>query len=126
MRQFVAAERDQPCKAIEVAANTKAAITGKIMGAVEDRQPCQLDRQIVAALDRPIQGDAAPGIVRSEGLEYPAVGIETKAFGNLAPRPAEGGCYMGADQIAEFLAVEQKAAVPDHPPQKAQRQPTRM
>ena len=97
-----------------------------MIATIEYRQPRQFDGQIVAAVDRPIQRDTAPGVVGGKGLEHAAVGIYPEGLRNLVPCPAERRHRVGPDQIAELLAVERKAAVAVHPPYEAQGQPAWM
>ena len=54
-----AASRARP---VEIAANAETPIAGKVPRAIEDRQARQFDRQAAAAIDRPVQRDAAPGL----------------------------------------------------------------
>ena len=74
-----------------------------------------------AAIGRPVQGDAAPGIAGGDRLEDAAFGIEREGFRDLAPQPAEAGGRAGADQTGEFVRAERKTALGIHLPQEAQR-----
>ena len=63
-----AAQRREPRKAVEIAADAEAAIACEIARAIVDRQSRQFDRQPAAAVDRPVQRDAAPGVVGRDRL----------------------------------------------------------
>ena len=76
------AQRREPRQRIEVAADAKAAIADKIAFAIVQWQTGQLYRQPAAAVDRPVKGNAAPGVVGGDSLEYAAVGIEPEGFGD--------------------------------------------
>ena len=75
--QFIAAQRGKPRQAVEIAADAEAAIAGKIPRPIEHRQSRQFHRQPAAAIDRPVQGDAAPGIAGGDRLD--ARGLRDRA-----------------------------------------------
>ena len=88
---FIAAQRRKPRQAVEIAADAEAAIAGKIPRAIEDRQSRQFHRQTAAAVDRPVQGDAAPGIVRGDRLDDATLGSSPNASAislHSRPKPA--------------------------------------
>src|SRR5258706_12480356 len=78
-------------------------------------------RQSAAAIDRPAQGDAGPGVAGGDRLEDSAVGIKPERLADLAPRPAEAGGGAAADQAGEFTGGGREAALGIHPPREAQR-----
>ena len=92
----------------------------KLSGVIVDRQARQLYRQPAAAIDRPVQGNAAPGAARGDRFGDAAFGIEVQRLGDLAPRPSEISGGMGADQADEFVRAEREAAVSIHLPHEAQ------
>ena len=89
MEEFMAAQRGQPRQRVEVAAHAETAIAGEIAFAIEQRQARQFHRQMFAAIDRPVQRDAAPGVVGGECREHAPFRIEPEARGDVAPRPAK-------------------------------------
>src|SRR5581483_12370203 len=82
-RWFRASELGQMREAVEIAADAETAIAGEIALVVIDRQSRQLDRQAAAVVDRPVDGDAAPGVARRDRLGDAAGGIESERFGDL-------------------------------------------
>src|SRR5690349_22103402 len=108
-------------QAVEVAADAEAAIAGKRAVPVEDRNTRQFDGQPPAAVDRPIQGNAVPGLAARDGFAHAVVGIEAEAFGDLAPGPPETCRGPRADQGCEFVGAEREISVGIHVPGKAQR-----
>ncbi len=117
----MATQRGKPRQRIEIAANAETSVTGKIAGAIVDWKARQFHRQSAAAIDRPAQGDAGPGVSGGDRLEDAAVGIEPERLADLAPRPAEAGGGARADQAGEFTGVEREASLCIHPPREAQR-----
>src|SRR5689334_24287168 len=103
-------------EAVEIAAHAKAAIAGEIALVVEDRQTRQLDRQAAAVVDRPVDGDAAPGVARRNRFGDAAGRIEPEGFRNLVPGTAEAGGGACADQAGEFIRAEKKAVCFIHLP----------
>ena len=78
---------------------------------------------MAAAIDRPVQRDAAPGLVRGKRLHHVAMRIEPVGFGDFAPQAAEAGHRARADQAGELVGAEREAAFMIHLPHEAQRQP---
>src|SRR5260370_29797213 len=106
----MAPQGGQPRQAVEIATNAETAIAGKVALPIEDRQARQFDWQRPAAIDRPIQRDAAPGLARGKGLHHAAIGIEGEGLRDLAPQPAAAGSSAGADQTGELVGAEPEAA----------------
>ena len=113
-------------QALDVAADSKAAITGKLAVAVEHRQPRHFDRQrFVRVVDRPRQHDAAPGAARGERARHGSLRIEFERGGDLGPRAVEHGRGLAAEQLREFILLENEAVggvdLPDETERKAAR-----
>src|SRR5258708_29289790 len=106
---------------MEIAEKAKPSVAGKIAGTIVDWKARKFHRQSAAAIDRPAQGDAGPGVAGGDRLEDAAVGIEPERLADLAPRPAEAGGGAAADQAGEFARVEREAPLGIHPPRQAQR-----
>ena len=85
------------------------------------RQPCEFDRQSVAAIGRPIHGDTAPGILRRNRLREDTIGIEREALGEFAPGLTEARGRPRSDQVGKFAGAYQEAAAGIDLPDKAQR-----
>ena len=88
-QSYKEAQRIKPRQAFEIAADAKAAVADEIAHAVEHRQSRQFHAQPRAAIDRPVERDAAPGVAGGDGLGDAAFRIETEHLGDLAPEPAE-------------------------------------
>jgi hypothetical protein len=84
-----APERIEPVEAVEIAADAKTLKPAKVALAVVDREAREFDRQMLAAIGRPVHGDAGPGVVARKRLRDAAVRIERKFVGDLAPGAAE-------------------------------------
>ncbi|MGY4467252.1 hypothetical protein ACVWWK_002934 [Bradyrhizobium sp. LB9.1b] len=80
---------------------------------------------MLAAIGRPVHGDPGPGVLACKRLRHAAFRIERKCVGDLAPRAAEAGGRVRADQADELAGCEHKAALCIHLPEKAQRMLTR-
>ena len=124
--EFVAAQRGQPRQAVEIAANAEAAIAGKIPRAIEDRQARQFDRQPGAAVDRPVQRDAAPGLrawqpPSSRGLRDRARRLRAISLHN---RPKPAVVCGPIRRVNSSAPSEKRPSI--HLPHEAQRKPPRM
>src|ERR1700761_5993845 len=108
-------------QAVEVAAHAKAAIADKGAVVVEHRHTRKLDRQSSAAIDRPVQRDAAPGLAGCKGILDVAGRIEAESLRDFTPAPAEAGGGAGADQIRELVGAKREATFAIHLPGEAQR-----
>ena len=97
-------------EAVRVAANAETAKTGKAAVAVEHRQARHFDRQAFAAfVDRPVQHDAAPGVLGGERARDFVLGIELEGGGDLAPGPVEQGGGARPEQPGESLDASGEA-----------------
>src|SRR5689334_10708347 len=76
-------------EAVEIAAHAKPAIAQIFVVVAEDRQSRKLDGKAAAAVDRPIQRDAAPGLAGRDRLAQPVRGIEPEGLRDLVPWSAE-------------------------------------
>ena len=126
LKNSVSAQRVEPRQALEIAAHAKAAVADEIARAIEHRQSRQFHAQPRAAIDRPVQRDAAPGVAGREGFGDAAFRIEAEHLGDLAPEPAQASGGARADQAGEFIGAEQEAAFGVHLPHEAQRMPPRV
>ena len=108
-------------EAVEIAADAETAIAGEIALVVIDRQSRQLDRQAAAVVDRPVDGDAGPGVACRNRFSDAAGGIEPEGLSNLVPGPSETGGRARADQPGEFIRAEEEAVRFIHLPGEAQR-----
>ena len=124
--EFVAAQRGEPRQAVEIAANAKAAIAGKIAGAVVDRQSRQFHRQPAAAIDRPVQGDAAPGVAGGDRLGTRPSGSSPNASAiSLQSRPKPAAVRAPIRRVNSSEPSEKRPSA-IHLPHEAQRMPPRM
>src|SRR6478609_10882479 len=108
---FGAAQLGEMREAVEIAAHAKTTIAGEIALVVEHRQARQLDRQAAAVVDRPVDGDAVPGVARRNRFSDAAGRVESEGFGNLVPRPADAGGRARADQAGELIRAEEEAVL---------------
>ena len=95
---------------------------------MRDRTPASptIRPAAAAAIDRPVQRDAAPGLrVASACFTRPS-GSSPKALRDVAPRPAEAGGGVRSDQLGEFVGAEREAAVGIGLPHEAQRMAPRI
>src|SRR5579863_309815 len=120
------AYRVEPGEALDVAADAEAPIADKLSGVVIDRQRRQFDRKAAAAIERPVQGDAAPGAAGRDRLDDLAVRIEAERLGEFAPWPAEASGGAHADQAAELVGAQRETAIGVHLPGKAERMSARL
>ena len=108
----------------DVAADAKSAIAAKLPLAVERRQAGQLDRQAIGvAVDRPGDGQAAPGVAGGERLGDASV----RDRGRVRPR-SPAMCVRAprrwrTGERDEFVGAEREAAVGVDLPDEAQRMP---
>ncbi|MFK4651502.1 hypothetical protein ABIF97_001436 [Bradyrhizobium japonicum] len=102
-QQLKAPERIEPVQAVEIAADAKTPEAREIALAVVDRQARELDRQMLAAIGRPVHGDPGPGVVACKRLRDAAFGVERKFVGDLAPGAAEAGGGVRTDQVDELV-----------------------
>src|SRR5258708_35948119 len=105
---------------MEIAEKAKPSVAGKIAGTIVDWKARKFHRQSAAAIDRPAQGDAGPGVAGGDRLEDSAVGIKPERLADLAPRPAEAGGGAAADQAGGFPGGEREACLGIPPPREAQ------
>ncbi|MEY9271582.1 hypothetical protein ACVJDU_008794 [Bradyrhizobium diazoefficiens] len=119
--QLEAPERIEPVEAVEIAADAKALEAGEIARVVVDRQARELDRQMLAAIGRPVHGDPGPGVVAGQRLRHAPLRVEREFRGDLAPGTAEAGGRVRAHQADELAGRQHKAALCIHLPEEAQR-----
>ena len=117
----MAAQCGEPRQCVEIAANPEAPIARELAGVVVDRQSRQLHRQRAAAIDRPVQGDAAPGAAGGDRLGDAAVGIESERLGDVAPRRPKPAAVWAPIRRMNSSDAEREAAFGIHLPHEAQR-----
>ena len=106
----------------DVTTDAEATIAAKLPLAIKHRKPRQLDREPLAALvDRPGDGDTAPGFVRRNRPRNLIVRIELKLGRDFAPHAAECSGGARSHEFGEFIGADNKAAVGIHLPDEAQR-----
>jgi len=106
----------------KVSADAKTTITAENPVAVEHRQAGKLDRKAVrAVVDRPDNGEPAPGIVRGDCACDLALGIEGELGCQVAPGTPELSRRAGADQRNEFVRAERDATLGIHLPHETER-----
>ena len=109
----------EPC---EIAADAEAPIAAENPLAVEHRQARKLDRKpLLAVVDRPDDGEPAPGVAGGDGARDLTLGVEVELGGHLPPGPPDRGGGPRTDQSDEFVGAEREAAVFIHLPDEAQR-----
>src|SRR5262249_37740898 len=111
---------------VEIATNAKAAITAEISCMIVDRQTRHFDPKPAAAIDRPLQGDAAPGAARRNRLGDAVFRIQIEGLGDFTPWAPETGGGVHANQVGELIAADGEAAIGIHLPHEAERKARRL
>ena len=89
-------------EASDVPAHAKAAVAGKLLFAVERRHAGKFDRQI-AAIDRPVQRDAAERVARGKCVLHARVRIDAECVRDLAPGMTGQAFRQRPHQFEEFI-----------------------
>jgi hypothetical protein len=113
--------RRQPLELGNVSAHAKPAIPPKVPVAVEGRQAREFGLEPPASLRRPRHEDVAPGLARNDGAGDASFRIDAEFLVELGPRPARHVLCRAAEQVGEFVRVEEEPARRVHLPDEPQR-----
>ena len=122
-----AAQSRQFVELREIAADAEAAVAAEHPLAVEHRQAGQFHGEALGIIiDRPGDGEAAPGVVRRQRPRDALVGIEVQIQCEVGPDQSQRGGGARPHQCDEFLGIDREAFVLVDLPDEAQRMPARI
>ncbi len=126
-RRGATAQSRQFVELRQVAANAEAAVAAKHPLTVEYRQAGQFHRETFGTIiDRPGDGEAAPGVVGRQRPRNALVGIEVQFHCEVGPDQPQRGVSARPHQGDEFFGVDREAFVLVDLPHEAQRMPARI
>ena len=121
---FFAAAVRQRVEPHQIAADPKAAIADELPLAIEHRQSRQFNREPrVAAVDRPVHGQSAPGFPRRERARDVACEIKVEFRCQFRPRLPKRRRGLRADEFDEVRSVDDEALLGIDMPDKPKRMP---